>query len=137
LARTGNILKQAFNIRFYLSFFVFIVIGGFFLSTAFAKEIKQVGKDTDGDGKIDRIAFFDAKDKIARLENDSNNDGLMDRFQYYKDEILIRLERDTDFDQQIDCIDYFKDEKRLRQKKLTSQKKTKSLKEKSQKLKKR
>ena len=79
------------------------MIGGLFLSTAFAKEInqkeaKQVEKDTDGDGKIDRIAFFFAKGKISRLENDSNNDGLMDRFQYYKDEILARLEGDTDFD---------------------------------------
>ena len=73
--------------------------------------------------EIDRIAFFDAKGKIARLENDSNNDGLMDRFQYYKDEILVRLERDTDFDQQIDCLDYFKDQKRIRQKKINESKK--------------
>jgi len=33
---TDNILKQAFNLRFYLSFFVFIVICGFFLSAAFS-----------------------------------------------------------------------------------------------------
>ena len=68
---------------------------------------KKVEKDIDGDGKIDQIVFFDVKGKIERLEIDSNKDGFMDRFQYYRSETLVRIERDTDLNQRIDCRDFF------------------------------
>ncbi|MCK5323627.1 MAG: hypothetical protein KAJ45_05750, partial [Desulfobulbaceae bacterium] len=85
---------------------------------AFA-EGKKVEKDIDGDGKIDQIVFFDVKGKIERLEIDSNKDGLMDRFQYYRSETLVRIERDTDLNQRIDCRDFFDKGKRTRQERIS------------------
>ena len=101
--------KTFYFLRVFWMLLLAFIFGGIGCDTilpgaAFAKEEKRVERDVDGDGKIDQIAFFDAKGKIARLEIDSNNDGLMDGFQYYKDEKPVRLETDTDFDRRIDCL---------------------------------
>jgi len=85
----------------------------FVIETAFAKA-RVVEKDFDNDGKIDQIAHFDPKGKISKLEIDGNKDGIMDRFQFYRDGKLIRVEKDTNNDQTIDSRDYFKQGKRIR-----------------------
>lgn len=84
---------------------------------AYSQE-RQVKKDSDGDGKIDRITCFDAFGKISRFEIDTNADGIMDSFQIYADEKLVRAERDLDFNGKTDCIDYFTEGKRNRQERL-------------------
>ena len=61
-----------------------------------------VTRDTDNDGRIDQIACFDEGGKIIKLEIDSNSDGDMDRFQYYKNEQVIRIETDSNHDRKID-----------------------------------
>ena len=66
-----------------------------------------VKKDSNKDGKIDQIAYFDKRGRIIKLEIDSNADEIMDRFQYYEQEHLKRVERDTDHDRKIDAWDYF------------------------------
>jgi antitoxin component YwqK of YwqJK toxin-antitoxin module len=94
------------------------VVAALLPEPAWAHE-KIVRQDTNEDGKIDQIAFFDKRGRIIKLEIDSNADELMDRFQYYEKEQIIRVERDTDHDQQIDCRDYFEAGKRTRHEKLS------------------
>ncbi|HMA87084.1 MAG TPA: hypothetical protein VKN73_15390, partial [Desulfosalsimonadaceae bacterium] len=53
---------------------------------------KKVEKDTDEDGVIDQVLFFDKKGRIQRLKIDNNKDGRMDQFQFYEAETIIRLE---------------------------------------------
>ncbi|MFP4040305.1 MAG: hypothetical protein ACLFS7_07155 [Desulfosudaceae bacterium] len=79
---------------------------------------KKVKQDTTDDGRVDQIVYFDPRGKIELVEIDSNNDGVMDRYQYYQQETLARVERDTDHDGNLDCQDYFKKGKRVRQKRL-------------------
>ena len=73
-----------------------------------------VSRDTDEDGKIDQNAFFDKRGKLIRLESDSNADEIMDRFQYYENELINRVERDTNYDWKIDSWDYFEAGRRIR-----------------------
>lgn len=82
-----------------------------------------VGKDTNKDGLIDQRVFYDDRGRIQRVETDTNYDQIMDRFRYYKDEVLIRIERDDDYDQLINCLDYFTKGKRNRQEKIDKNKK--------------
>jgi hypothetical protein len=69
------------------------VVAALLPEPAWAHE-KIVRQDTNEDGKIDQIAFFDKRGRIIKLEIDSNADELMDRFQYYEKEQIIRVERD-------------------------------------------
>ena len=87
---------------------------------AASAELKKIEKDTDNDGKIDRIMYVNANGVTERFEIDTNADGLMDRFQYYENGALVRSERDTDLDGIIDSKDFFKKEKRVRYERLTS-----------------
>ena len=75
---------------------------------------QTVEKDTDNDGKIDRIIHFDARGRAVQFDIDTNADEIMDRFQYYEKQALVRAERDSDYDGKIDGIDYFKNNKRVR-----------------------
>jgi len=99
--------------------FIFSVITGLFFalsstgSTLVAQE--TVKRDTDEDGKIDQIAYFDKRGRIIKLEIDGNGDEAMDRFQFYEEEKLVRIERDTDHDRKVDCRDFIRDDKRIRQ----------------------
>src|SRR6056297_749394 len=98
------------------------MIAVFTLVTSVGGFPRKMEKDTDKDGRIDRVVYFDEKGKIKRLEADSNQDGSMDRFQYYKEESLVRLERDLDDDGRIDCRDFFENGKRVRQERLDQEK---------------
>src|SRR6056297_3538160 len=67
-----------------------VLIAVFFIflpqMSAGAETGKKVEKDTDDDGVIDRIVFFDERGRVKRLEIDNNKDGEMDHFQFYEDE---------------------------------------------------
>lgn len=78
-----------------------------FLPVSALAKHNSVKRDTNKDGKIDQIAHLDKDGKITKLEVDSNADGIMDKFQYYKKGEIIRVERDTNYDQKIDTWDYF------------------------------
>ena len=96
-----------------ICFFVVGIFCQFFMDAVMAKE-KIVERDTNKDGKTDQAICFDLNGKVLKLEIDSNNDGVMDRFQYYQNGALVRIESDLDNDQQIDAWDYFNKEKRIR-----------------------
>ena len=82
---------------------------------------KTLEQDTDKDGKVDRILRFGEDGKIAVQEIDSNGDGVMDRFQYYKNEQIVRLESDSDHDGKVDQRDFFKKGKRTRHEKISGE----------------
>lgn len=77
-------------------------------------ELKKIEKDTDNDGKIDRIIHVTDKGLTERFDIDTNADGVMDRFQYYENGVMVCAERDTDFDGVIDAKDFYEKEKRVR-----------------------
>ena len=86
----------------------------FLWSGAAVADDKIVERDTDKDGKIDQIGHFDSTGKLVKLDLDSNKDGVMDRFQYYRDGEIVRIEGDKNADGKIDSWDHFEAGKRVR-----------------------
>ncbi|MBW1926948.1 MAG: hypothetical protein JRI35_07135 [Deltaproteobacteria bacterium] len=106
--------------RHLFSFFIMLTVVALLQpEPAWARE-KIVRLDMNKDGKIDRIALFDRRGRLIRLEIDSNADEFMDRFQYYEKGQIIRVEMDTDHDRRIDCRDYFEAGKRTRHERLSN-----------------
>jgi hypothetical protein len=58
--------------------------------------------DTSGDGSTDYALKLDENGRKRYEAVDFNNDGLMDDFYYYRNEVLIREELDSNFDGRID-----------------------------------
>ncbi len=58
--------------------------------------------DTSGDGRTDYALKLDVNGRKRYEAVDFNNDGLMDDFYYYRNEVLIREELDTNYDGRID-----------------------------------
>lgn len=86
------------------------------LPQAAAAEAERIlRKDLDRDGQVDQVAHFGADGKLRLLEVDSNNDGIMDRFQHYQGPELTRVEGDLDNDGLIDIKDYYEHGRRRRQ----------------------
>jgi len=106
------------------NFLLILVLSGIFFlflpGTVLAKE-NIVKQDSDNDGKIDRITYFDRAGKISKLEKDSDGDGRFEIVTLFKDsepfeqlkdsngkpdvweeyddtEALIKRKRDLDFD---------------------------------------
>jgi hypothetical protein len=68
---------------------------------------KKVQKDTTGDGKVDRVEYYDETGSILKIEADSSGDGQLDEWVYYDNGVLIRAEKDTTGDGNPDTwIDY-------------------------------
>ena len=57
-----------------------------------AKEIKI---DRNHDGVVDRVEIYDAKGVIIRVEADTNGDGKMDEWVFYKNGKATKGEKDT------------------------------------------
>ena len=75
--------------------------------------------DTNAEGNADRVAHLDSKGRLRLLEVDTNGDGRMDTFQYYRDGVVVRVERDTDYDGHIDERDILKNGKVIEQEKFS------------------
>lgn len=58
--------------------------------------------DTSGNGNIDYALKLDENGRKRFEVADFNNDGLMDDFYYYRNEVLVREELDTNYDGRID-----------------------------------
>ena len=99
----GSVRISILMLRFFTLFLLLAVIGFCVLSgIAVSAEVDAVRQDTDKDGKIDQVAFFDKEGRPVRLEIDSNGDGAMDRVQHYSDGKVVKIERDTDHDKRMD-----------------------------------
>jgi antitoxin component YwqK of YwqJK toxin-antitoxin module len=92
--------------------FIFLTSLG---QTAAAESKRIIRKDLDRDGQVDQVAHFGVDGKLRLLEVDSNDDGIMDRFQHYRGTELTRVEGDLDDDGLIDIKDYYEHGRRHRQ----------------------
>jgi hypothetical protein len=59
-------------------------------------------KDSTGDGTPDQVVYFDEKGAEQKAELDTNHDGKMDRWQYYRDGRPELIEADQDCDGRVD-----------------------------------
>lgn len=68
---------------------------------------KQVKVDSNYDGRVDRIEFYDSKGQVSRVEVDANADGVMEEVVIYEGGKPARSERDTNGDGKPDVwLDY-------------------------------
>jgi antitoxin component YwqK of YwqJK toxin-antitoxin module len=76
---------------------------------------KDIAKDTDNDGRVDRVAHFDDHGALVSLTVDGDGDGRMERRQWYADRTLERVEQDLDGDGFWEHRDYYANATRRRQ----------------------
>src|SRR6056297_3443356 len=76
---------------------------------------RDVEKDTDNDGRVDRVARFDEHGSLVSLTVDGDGDGRMERRQWYADRNLERVEQDLDGDGFWEHRDYYANATRRRQ----------------------
>ena len=90
-------------------------------------EVTRVDRDTDGDGRMDRWEYYDAKQQLVKVgfsvandgvldawayhgadgqlvkvEMSKRRDGVVDRWEYYEKGQLSRVDEDTDHDGKVD-----------------------------------
>ncbi|MFW5728773.1 MAG: hypothetical protein ACOCYG_03845 [Spirochaetota bacterium] len=58
--------------------------------------------DRNNDGSVDYAVYLDEDLLKTREVMDFNNDGLMDDFYFYENEVLVRQELDTNYDGAVD-----------------------------------
>ena len=100
-------------------FFFIAIFLAFFLTGVSSLSAKDRSArqevDTNQDGKIDEVWITNEKGRTIRLENDTNADGQIDRVQYYTGrEVLEWVEQDTDYDGYMETRDFFVSGKRVR-----------------------
>ena len=59
---------------------------------------KKVEVDSNYDGVIDRIEYYDKNGQISRVESDTNFDGKYDEWVHYRNGKVIKAEKDTNGD---------------------------------------
>ncbi len=59
---------------------------------------KEIKMDRNGDGVIDRVEVYDDQGTIIRVEADTNGDGKMNEWVYYKKGVATKGERDINAD---------------------------------------
>lgn len=67
---------------------------------------RWIVSDRDDDGRTDYAIYVDEDNVKVREAVDFNNDGHMDDFYFYDNEVLERQEVDTNYDQSIDLWVY-------------------------------
>ena len=59
---------------------------------------KRVEVDSNFDGKVDRVEYYDANGQISRVEVDSKGTGKTDEWIIYKNGVPVKKEKDTNGD---------------------------------------
>ena len=54
--------------------------------------------DSNFDGTVDRVEYYDEKGGVIRVESDTNFNGVYDEWVYYKDGKVVKAEKDTNGD---------------------------------------
>lgn len=81
---------------------LFLIIG--FAICSYAQEEpevfvpKKAEVDTDFDGVVDRIEYYDNSGQVDRVELDTTGDGLINEWVTYKNGLPVKSERDTNND---------------------------------------
>jgi antitoxin component YwqK of YwqJK toxin-antitoxin module len=73
--------------------------------------------DNDGDGRVERIIFYDAEGLPKESRHDLDRDGKMDAFRGYRQGILFDEKKDLDHDGRFEIITRFKDDQPIEQQK--------------------
>lgn len=97
-----------------IAIFVIIAVAIFSLGVCVAEDAQQkqfvpkkVEVDTNYDGKIDRIEYYDNNGQIMRVEQDTAGKGVINEWIIYKNGVPMRKEKDTNGDGKPDVwIDY-------------------------------
>jgi hypothetical protein len=63
--------------------------------------------DLNFDGKIDRTTFFDAQQKVRRVESDFDRDGLVDELSLFEGGVLKEKHRATTMDGTLDTWEFY------------------------------
>ena len=63
---------------------------------------RKVGLSLAGDGVVDAWAFYDAAGELERMEVSTGRSGVVDRWEHYRDGLLVAVESDTDGDGRAD-----------------------------------
>jgi antitoxin component YwqK of YwqJK toxin-antitoxin module len=71
-------------------------------------------EDRNQDGKPDITIFFNAKEEKQRVESDTNLNGRIDTWEYYKDGRLLRVEKDEEGNGKISLKIFYKNEQKYR-----------------------
>ena len=61
-------------------------------------------RDSNGDGRYDVSVLFDAEERPAREEFDTNFDGTPDVLKHYQAGVVTREEADRDFDGRFELV---------------------------------
>jgi hypothetical protein len=67
-----------------------------------AQKLTRVGFSRSGDGKEDAWSYADADGSIARVEIATRQDGVITRTEFYKKDVLVGAEEDSDADGVVD-----------------------------------
>jgi hypothetical protein len=59
---------------------------------------KKVELDSNFDGVVDRIEYYDDNGEVTRVESDTNYDGRYDEWVYYENGKVVKAEKDTNSD---------------------------------------
>jgi len=59
---------------------------------------KKITVDTNYDGEVDRIEYYNSEGMIEKVEVDSNGNGIINEWVTYKDGLPVKSERDTNDD---------------------------------------
>jgi len=64
--------------------------------------LAETERDTNFDGRYDVKEYYDTQGAISSIRSDRNGDGQPDRWEQYKDDILLAILYDDDFDGKVD-----------------------------------
>ena len=64
--------------------------------------LAEVERDTDFDGAMDVKEYYDTAGALSSVRHDRNRDGQPDKWEQYKDTILLAILYDDDFDGKVD-----------------------------------
>ena len=74
------------------------------------RELLMERMDTDFDGRVDVISFFESA-QLVRKEYDTNFDNKVDLWRFFEDNNIVKKEADLNYDGDIDYWEYFENGK--------------------------
>ena len=86
------------RIKVILILVIFVIFATFVQAGEEALAPKKVQVDSNYDGVVDRLEYYDKSGQIIRVESDTDFDGRYDEWVYYKNGKVEKAEKDTNGD---------------------------------------
>lgn len=86
------------RIKVILVLCIFVVCTYFVQAEEEALAPRKVQVDSNFDGVIDRIEYYDESGQVIRVESDTDFDGIYDEWVYYRNGKVEKAEKDTNGD---------------------------------------